>query len=773
MLHYIDRRIESVTKADGLSSYYVTAFMRDSSGTYWAGMLDGGVCYGHLRPQKRFSNIEFPDGKKNSKIQTCFIDQEGNRWIGTDGDGLIRIKDRMIDVIGAKEGLKHQIIEAVFEDSKRNLWVGTNDGGLYHTIHGRWHQLTGEDGSPLQSIWSIAEDADGTIWAGSYGGGLYRYRHERMKNFSTGQGLVQNVILSLYCDQEGALWIGTENGGIEIYRNGKFRSLTEKDGLSNLCVQTFLQDRSGAMWIGTRGGGLNKYQNGKITVFTTHDGLPHNAVRSIYEDADSILWIGTYGGGLSRLKNGTFTNFTALEGLYDNMVSAILEDDQKNLWMSCNRGIFKVNRTQLNDFADGRITRITCIAYGTEHGLISDETNGGFQPAAWRTTDGRLLFPTIRGLASIPLARVNDNMKIPPVHIEQVLVNQVEYPLVSKIEIPYDYRQIEIHYSAPNFSDPQHTIFKYWLDDGKTGWIDAKKRRVAYFSNLASGEYKFHVNAANSDGIWNAKGASIVLVINPPLWETWYFRVIALCMILMGGGAIYFQWERRRKRKLNEQHIFTHQLLDSMELERKRIASGLHDSLGQELLIIKNRALLALGDSKSKKNVKEQLNEISIAASQAIQEARDIAYNLHPYQIDRLGLKKAIESIMNRAAQTTTMTFTSDIDPLDNLIPKEMGIHVYRIIQECVNNILKHAQATTAKVTIKRWHDQLNIEIEDNGRGFDTSEELIRGKHGFGLHGIAERASLLGGTMRIESMTGKGTRIVLTIKIYEEAGRSY
>jgi signal transduction histidine kinase len=315
-------------------------------------------------------------------------------------------------------------------------------------------------------------------------------------------------------------------------------------------------------------------------------------------------------------------------------------------------------------------------------------------------------------------------------------------------------------------------MFKYWLDGFHGEKIDAKKRRVAYYSNLASGEYTFHVIAANSDGVWNSEGASVVLVIKPPYWETWYFRTTAGCIILVIGFAIYYQRDRRRKRGLLEQQKFTHQLLESMETERKRIASELHDSLGQELLIIKNRALIALGDMKNKKNIKEQLDEISNTASQAIQEARGISYNLHPYQIDRLGLKKAIESIITRAAQTTTMILTSDIDPLDNLVPKEMGIHVYRIIQECINNILKHAKATTCRVTIKRWNDRLNIDIEDNGIGFDTSGEIIQSKHGFGLHGIAERARLLGGTMRIESNAGIGTRILLTIKIYEETNTS-
>jgi signal transduction histidine kinase/ligand-binding sensor domain-containing protein len=771
LLHYIDGRIESVTQAQGLSSYYVTAMVRDSNDTYWAGTLNGGVCNGYLKPSKKFTNLQFPDGKKNAKIQTCFIDREGNRWIGTDGDGLVRFKDRMIDIIGPKDGLTHQIIEAVFEDSQRTIWVGTNDGGLYHSSKGNTSRFTEKKGFPNESIWSIAEDSQGALWAGSYGGGLYRYQNGKIKNFGTEQGLVDNVILALYCDRDGALWIGTDNGGVNIYRDGKFRSLTEKDGLSNLCVRTFLEDRSGAMWIGTRGG-LNRYQNGKIKVLTTQNGLSYNVIRSIYEDADSVLWIGTYGGGLNRLKKDTFTNYTTLEGLYDNVVSAILEDDQNNLWMSCNRGIFRVSRKQLNEFAEGRIPQITCIAYGTEHGLISDETNGGFQPAAWRTKDGKLLFPTIKGLAVIPLARVKANTNIPRVHIEKVLVNQAEYALSSQIEIPYDRQQIEIHYSALNFTDPQYTIFKFWLEGVNVNWIEAKKRRIAYFPNLPSGEYKFHVIAANSDGVWNYEGASIDIVITPPFWETWYFRASAVIILLMIGYAFYYQRNRQKMRRLLEQQQYTHQLLDSMELERKRIASELHDSIGQELLIIKNRASLALRDMKSKRIIKEQLDEISNTATQAIQETREISYNLRPYQIDRLGLTKAIESIINRAAQTAAIVFTTDIDIIDNLIPKGMEIHFYRIIQECMNNILKHSKATTCKIIVKRWHDRLNIDIEDNGIGFNTSEESMQDMQGFGLHGITERVQLLGGKVSIESTPSHGTRVLLTLKINEETNTS-
>jgi len=252
-----------------------------------------------------------------------------------------------------------------------------------------------------------------------------------------------------------------------------------------------------------------------------------------------------------------------------------------------------------------------------------------------------------------------------------------------------------------------------------------------------------------------------------PFWEMWYFDIFVISIIVIIGYTIYRQKKRHRQQAQHDQNLFTRQLIDSMEAERKRIATELHDSIGQELLIIKNRALLALNDLKSKKNVREQLDEISNTASQAIQETREITNNLRPYQIDRLGLKKSLESIINRAGRTTTISFTSDIDPIDNLIPKEMEIHVYRIIQECVNNIIKHAYATAGKVTIKRWYNRLNIDVEDNGTGFDVSLQRTQNERGIGLLGILERTRFIGGTMRIESNLGKGTRVLITIKTYD------
>ena len=198
----------------------------------------------------------------------------------------------------------------------------------------------------------------------------------------------------------------------------------------------------------------------------------------------------------------------------------------------------------------------------------------------------------------------------------------------------------------------------------------------------------------------------------------------------------------------------------SQEQERQRIAAELHDTLGQSLLIIKNRVALAQTDIDEKETVEEQLSELSQSATAAIEECREIAYNLRPYQLSRFGLSKTLAGIFNRISEVTPIKTTSEIDDIDNFLSPEAEINVYRIVQECANNIIKHSAAAEALLAVKKSDNEIILLIEDDGRGFvagETSESSNSG--GFGLIGISERVKMLGGTYKIESAIGSGTSI--------------
>jgi signal transduction histidine kinase len=295
-------------------------------------------------------------------------------------------------------------------------------------------------------------------------------------------------------------------------------------------------------------------------------------------------------------------------------------------------------------------------------------------------------------------------------------------------------------------------------------WVEAGTRRTAYYSHVPPGRYTFQVIAANSDGVWNTLGSSVRIRVHPRFYQTWWFlSAVALAFAGLGFAVYRIRVNRlEQARRAHEQ--FSHQLLVSQEQERQRIAAELHDSLGQSLLIIKNRVALAQSDIDQRPIVEEQLQELSHSATAAIDECREIAYNLRPYQISRFGLTKTLYGIFMRINEVTAIQAAAEIEQVDDVFVDEEQINVYRIVQECVNNIIKHSGAAHASLHVERSDAQIALSIEDDGRGFvPLSAERDGRKGGFGLIGIAERVRLLGGRLDINSGDGTGTRISISI----------
>jgi signal transduction histidine kinase len=271
--------------------------------------------------------------------------------------------------------------------------------------------------------------------------------------------------------------------------------------------------------------------------------------------------------------------------------------------------------------------------------------------------------------------------------------------------------------------------------------------------------------------VWSTEVAAIQIIVIPPFWRTWWFVSLVLLSLV---AIVVFTYRRRilkLKRANAAQQAFSRQLIESQENERKRIAAELHDSLGQQLLVIKNRALLALHTSESHEEAVGELNEISDATSHALDEVREIAYNLRPFQLDQLGLTKALESMLKKVSHTSGIDFSIMIDLFDGLYSKEGEINIYRIVQESANNIVRHSEATKAVVEIKRDARGVTIRIRDNGKGFpsDSSTGPTRGA-GLGIAGISERARILGGKHSVESAPGAGTTIIIKLGLQNNLG---
>ncbi len=329
----------------------------------------------------------------------------------------------------------------------------------------------------------------------------------------------------------------------------------------------------------------------------------------------------------------------------------------------------------------------------------------------------------------------------------------------------------EIQYTGLSFVNPRRVRFRYRLAGLDDDWVEAADRRTAYYSYVPPGSYTFTVIAANSDGVWNTEGANLALVVLPPFYRTWWF----LTLVMAGAvGLVAVAWTRREsrlKRAHSTQRAFSRQLIASQEAERKRIAAELHDSLGQRLVIIKNLAMLA--GSADTDRAGERVGEISTEASLAIGEVREIAQNLRPHHLDHLGLTKALEALVRKAANASTIRFAAEVDGIDGLFPKEAEINVYRVVQECVNNILKHSGAGAARVTARRSPSQVLITVQDDGRGFaPATGDHQPGHGGFGLLGMQERVTLLGGRFDVRSAPGQGTTVAIAFDVTKLQGIS-
>lgn len=756
----------------------VSRFVEDLAGNLWLSVYKKGIyridtsAVAATNPiDDSIKPIAQIDGISTHTSGIFCPDREGGMWIGTE-KGLVRLSPQTIQVFSKSNGLAEDNVYPIYEDKVGKVWAGIWENSLVKYADGNFKTVLKTE--ETRYITSLFEDRNGRFWFGNIGG-LYYLDNGQPIKFTKQAGFQEDAEFSVISeDRDGKLWFGT-NQGLSRYKDGQATVLTKKDGLPDDYVVAFLPAKDGKIWVGTRGG-IALIENGNIKSFTTADGLVSNYIRSLYEDADGALWIGSYDGGLTRYKDEKFTHFTMKDGLSSNGVFCILEDSHGWFWMNSNQGIYRVSRQELNDFADGKTKSLTSIAYNKQDGLLNIEGNGGRQPAGIKTRDGKLWFPTAQGIAVIDSTNIANNPLPPPVLIENIVidrnsVNNETYQSAlenqSAIILAPNQNNLEINYSGLSFINSEQVKFKYKLIGLEQDWNEVGTRRTAYYSYLPSGEYTFQVIAANRDGVWNNEGATIKIKVLPPFYRTWWFLILCAIGLIALVFLIYRYRVGQFKKKAALQAEFSRQLIDSQEVERGRIAAELHDGLSQSLVIIKNRAMLSLNKPADQEHALEQLQEIAEASTFAIDEIKDIIYDLRPIQLDRLGLTGAIEDMAEKVAETNELKIVKNVAEVDNIFPKEFENSIYRIFQESLNNIIKHAAATEVELSISKNSAQVELIIKDNGKGFavgETSKESNQ-KGGFGLIGIVERAKLLGGFASIESIKEVGTTVLVILPI--------
>lgn len=732
------------------------------------GQLLVGSHDGRVRLWKAGRAMPLP-GLTTPSVMRALEDREGQLWIGSKNEGLYRLREEPITVYVQPGGPEFNAIWAILQDRQGDIWIGST-AGLEKFRNGRFthYRISRRPDRPgsrrAEVATALYEDRDGTLWVGTMHG-VTRFRDGHFVHENGPMSRISKTILAIYRDRAGNLWFGGENG-LDRYRDGSLTHYDGHHGLNGKVVNLIYEDRSGMLWFGTDAG-LSQLTPKGFVSFTAAQGLSPGIVVSLHEDAQGVLWVGTRDRGLMRLAiapDGVkLTQYTTRIGLSSNSALQILEDHRGYFWIVAHNGLSRIRKQELEDFAQGRIAEIFSTPFKAAALANISFQDSDAQPSAFKAPDGKLWFATQGGLASLDPRTIPTNPNPPPVVIEEALLDGRRLDSREALRLAPGWQNLEINYSGLSFIQSNQIRFRYQLDGLDDHWTEAGTRRTAFYSHLPSGHYTFRVIAANSDGIWNQQGTGLPLIVVPPFYQTWWFLLLALC----GIAAFAVLMHHHRVAKLRQAHAlqeaFSRELMRSQESERQRIAAELHDSLGQNLLLIKNRAALGLLSDGDAPAAQEQLRGIAASAAHSLEEVRQIAYNLRPHHLDRLGLTQAIEAMIEQVQHSTPIQFHSDLASIDGLFTKEAEITIYRVIQESINNVIKHSLATRARVSIERDSRLVTITVRDNGRGFMPSAHPASGPGGFGLVGLAERVRILGGQHVVESRPGEGTTVSIRL----------
>ena len=489
----------------------------------------------------------------NNKISSIYEDNEKSLWVGTYRSGMFQLTDRKFLRYNKKNGLPVNITRSIYRGADGTTWIGTVGGGLVRYKDGKFKTYNEAEGLLNNGVWSIDSSKDGTLWFGTYGGGLHRLKDGKIKAFKTSQSSSKDIVRAVFVDSKENVWAGTDGGGVDVFgADGFIRNYNKKNGLSDNYIYSLNEDRDGTIWVGTFNGGINLIKrDGTIDILDKNDGLPQNAVWVMYQDAGGEIWIGTNDGGLVRYTDGTFFTYTKKHGLFSDTAFQILESGGF-LWMNCNGGMYKVARRELDDFKAGKIKKLNCIFFGRDDGFKDVEGTGPAQPAGFVDDNGKIWFPTLKGVIVITADGHAVNRIPPPVMVEKVTINDREYNPEKLIAVPPGKGDAQLDYAGLSYLLPGKIRFKYKLQGYNNDWIDAGSRRTAFYTNLSPGDYTFKVKACNSDGVWNEEGSSFSFVLQPHFYETlwFYFAVFLLfCFFVYQGIRLR---ERRHKQKARE-----------------------------------------------------------------------------------------------------------------------------------------------------------------------------------------------------------------------------
>jgi signal transduction histidine kinase/ligand-binding sensor domain-containing protein len=753
----------------------------DNEGNLWFGGYGGiSKILSNQFAEAPFQLLTTANGLPENTVRCLYVDREQNLWVGGRDKGLAKLStgSSIRFPLGYLWYWHHHRIAV--SDSSSHLWIVSDQDLLevwrdkFQIWHSVNHRLYNRPVSMLESrpgaLGGVTVDGRGRLWITRMGNTCwivecYEIVHasssrqfddqpsilKRMMTVSFQNTLLGAGIFPIIASRTGEIWVASHGVAcLDPEKNNPIlRIYTASDGIPENYVRELYEDRHGNIWVGSINDGAAMISpDGKIRHYTTANGLPDNSIWSFSEDEAGRMLIGTSNDGLAMLDGDSISVLPQQEGLPSNSILCVTRDSVGRLWLGTSIGMVYEDCPGSKSFIKN-------------HAFI-----GASAHCAGTTRNGLVWFITPTDLGIYDYQYDKKDRIQPAVYITQLHVNGFTRAMQSTMQLSHNESNCEINFIGISFKDEEAIRYMYRLSGVDKQWQGPTYNRSVTYGHLDPGSYTFEVKAINIDGTESVKPATLSFTILLPYWETWWFRTVAIIAIISIGLLTYTHRVTNLNKAQLAQQEFSRQLIESQEAERRRVAGELHDDLGQNMIVIINSAQMGLR-APTEGEMKKQLNEIVDTGTRTIQDIREIAYNLSPYHLDKIGLTESIKGMVRKLAELTGVRFIFDLEILDNIFPKELEINVYRIVQECVNNIIKHSSSSEASLLSRRMDDTLQIIIHDDGKGFDLSAFTSASNtgRGYGLSSIAERVRLLQGSLDIETAPGRGTKVTVTIPI--------
>lgn len=739
-----------------------TNIVQDESGNVWLGWVgDGLSCF----RDGQWVTYRAPAMLPNNTVLSIFEDSDHDLWIGTE-NGLLRISNTGVSLLENRDGIAlgnsstiYENVSTIYDAPDGSLWIA--NGHLYRIKH--WSLIPFALPAQVRTVnvRTVFKDRTGTLWLGTGGQGVVSIRNGVATRYTTRQGLVNNFIRAFCEDRSGRLWVGTD-GGVSVWNGKTFKNYDMSNGLVYPSVRTIVETKDGSLWIGTDEG-ISLARNGAWVKLPVLRSLLRYRIWSIHQDNQGDLWIGTRGDGLFRLKDGKLAHYTTHCGLPDDNIYQILGDRRGNLWFSGRAGIFQIPLREFSDSGDCKARPLSATIYVNSGVAEAGEVNGGVQPAGSSTPSGALWFPAIKGAVRIEPDEVRP-ARPRTVLIEQVTADGRNVHLGSSVRIRPGEGRVEIRYTAPALMEPEQIRFKYRLDGFDRQWTQAGTERVAYYTNLPPGRYRFRVVAFAGHSPGNSAGAELPFVWEAHLYQTaWFYALCAacLCSLVWAGFRLHLAQTKAR--------------YSAVLAERSRLAREMHDTVIQGCVGVST--LLEAASSvqpSSSEMARDLLDRARIQIRQTLSEAREAVWNLRHASLEgdtvssglfQLARQLATGSGVNVRTETSGTPASLDVCVKGNLL---------LVAREAARNALEHANPQNVLIRLSFARKQLSLEIIDDGCGFDAPSTLAALNGHYGIVGMKERVEQVGGHFLIASVKGKGTHVTAVVPLKgRRAGRDF